>query len=564
MISFAILHLLITPVYCWTFLWTLGYHGVFAVILCNLFIAAWTSLWDLFNLWTSDYHYVINFATWINIGNNNVINFAISGTFVSTALLVIMTCGSFVVLNFVYIEMWDDKEGANFAILLTLFLGFMGILVASSNLFMFYLGWEGIGLVSLFLINFWSERARAIKATLKVYTINKIGDFFIFSGICLLFVNLGQTDIIFLNTISPLINNYYLWVGNTQYNLIEIVALLFVIGGGVKSAQLGFHIWLLEAMEAPLGASALMHSSTLVVAGIILVYKLAPMIAFAYMAHYVLIIWGSWTALFAAFTACFQFELKIILAYSTISSMGFMYCLLGLHAYSVMLNYLIIHAFIKIFLFLIIGAIMLHCNGCQDIRWMGGLLHYIPHLYIFYFIGSCGLAGLPYWSGYYCKSATWFSAINNNYMIIALNFILLITTLCTYIYLLRLGTLVFLGTKNGHRSIYRRRFSALSSTGLFIILSIIVGYTGIVWTHMCDTLISATQVDITNLYQQTYQYITTNYYSGWWLLTFIYITSYLVLLTLYLLNINNNINFLYYLYYYFIFSCGTLFIYICL
>lgn len=458
-----------------------------------------------------------------------------------------MTCGSFIVLNFVYVEMWDDKEGANFAILLTLFLGFMGILVSSANLFVFYLGWEGIGLVSLFLINFWSERARAIKATLKVYTINKVGDFFIFSGICLLFVNLGQVDINFLNAISPVINNYYILIGANNYNLLEVVALLLVIGGGVKSAQLGFHIWLLEAMEAPLGASALMHSSTLVVAGIILVYKLSPLLAYTIYAHSLLIIWGSWTAFFAAFVACFQFELKIILAYSTISSMGFMYCLLGLHAYNVMLNYLIIHAFIKIFLFLVIGAIMLHCNGCQDIRWMGGLLTYIPHLYILYFIGSCGLAGLPYWSGYYCKSATWFIALNNNYSIIALNLILLGTTLCTYIYLIRMGILVFSGTKNGHRTIYRTRYAALSSTLLFCILGTIVAYTGIIWTHMCDTILSATQFDIISLYHHTYQLLAQNYLS-WWLLTAIYLTSLFTLLTISLTHLAKNYNFFYSLY----------------
>ncbi len=475
-----------------------------------------------------------------------------------------MTCGSFIVLSFVYVEMWDDKEGANFAILLVLFLGFMGILVASANLFVFYLGWEGIGLTSLFLISFWSERARAIKATLKVYTINKVGDFLILSGICLLFAHLGNTDIIFLNTMSPLLNNYYIFLGNVPFSIIELTATLFVVGGGVKSSQFGFHIWLLEAMEAPLGASALMHSSTLVVAGIILVYKLATLIGYSLIAHWILIFWGSWTALFSAYVACFQYELKIILAYSTISSMGFLYCLLGLSAYNVMLNYLIIHAFIKIFLFLTVGAIMLHCGGCQDIRWMGGLLHYIPNLYIYFVLGSCGLAGLPYWSGYYCKSATWFIATNTNSLIFIINIVLLLTTLCTYIYLARTCYIVFLGLKNGHRSIYRLRYQSPLTNITFFILSLVVAYTGIIWTHMCETTLDATNININFLYSIDHQLHNTSLFFAWWELSLVYTTILVIIYYISLLQLNKMFTF-WYSYYILNFCIWIwLFSYICL
>ena len=277
--------------------------------------------------------YTATIAVWIEFGNCDLIYYAITSNFIASLVLVIMTCGAFIVLVFVYVEMWDDKEGANFAILLVLFLGFMGILAASANLFMLYLGWEGIGLTSLFLISFWSERARAIKATLKVYTINKIGDFLILISISALYVHSGLTNFDVINLMAPLLDNYNVYLGQAPISLVELAATLFVVGGGVKSAQFGFHIWLLEAMEAPLGASALMHSSTLVIAGVVLNYKLAGFIEYSLLATHILILWGSWTTLFAAFIACFQFELKIIMAYSTISSMGFLYCLLGLHAY---------------------------------------------------------------------------------------------------------------------------------------------------------------------------------------------------------------------------------------
>lgn len=475
-----------------------------------------------------------------------------------------MTGGSFIVLSFVYVEMWDDKEGANFAILLVLFLAFMGVLVSSANLFIFYLGWEGIGLTSLFLINFWSERARAVKATLKVYIINKVGDFLILTGLCLLFLNLGTTDFIFLNNFAVLLNNFEISIGTAAINILELTALLFVIGGGVKSAQFGFHIWLLEAMEAPLGASALMHSSTLVVAGVILVYKLSGLIGFTTLALKWLIIWGSWTALFAAAIACFQYELKIILAYSTISSMGFLYCLLGLQAHTVMLNYLIIHAFIKIFLFLVVGAIMLHCSGCQDIRWMGGLLHYVPHLYIYFIIGSCGLAGLPYCSGYYCKSGTWFILSSvNNYAPVT-NIIILFTTLLTYIYLTRVTFIVFFGPKNGHRHIYRLRHQSPLSVVSFFVLASVVAYTGTIWTTFCETNLEA----ITSYFYASY-YLpllthVTSFFTPWWQLTAIYVTSLCVFFLIFLRNLNALYNFfLYYFLYYLAFFCAILF-YVCL
>lgn len=508
MLSYVIMQLFVTPIYCWFFLWQLGYHGVFLVILINLIISANASLWDLYQNWAFDTEFTLTPAVWIEFGNCDIIPYAISSTFIANLILVIMTTGAFIVLIFVYVEMWDDKEGANFAILLVLFLGFMGVLAASANLFVFYLGWEGIGLTSLFLISFWSERARAIKATLKVYTINKFGDYMILVGISLLFIHVGATNFDALNFLAPLIDNYNILVGNGQVSIVELCATLFVVGGGVKSAQFGFHIWLLEAMEAPLGASALMHSSTLVIAGVVLVYKMAGLVEQSLIATNILILWGSWTTFFAAFVACFQFELKIIMAYSTISSMGFLYCLLGLHAYATMLNYLVIHAFIKIFFFLIMGAIMLHCNGCQDIRWMGGLMHYIPTLYVFYILGSISLAGLPYWSGYYCKSAAWFITATHNSYIAAAQIILLLTTLCTYIYLLRAGYLIFFGPKNGHRSIYRMRYQSPLVTAAFWILSIAAAYSGALWTHMCNTTLEATQTTLLATYETCAQLIS--------------------------------------------------------
>mmetsp|Transcript_30332 Transcript_30332/g.29984 ORF Transcript_30332/g.29984 Transcript_30332/m.29984 type:complete len:160 (-) Transcript_30332:72-551(-) len=156
-------------------------------------------------------------------------------------------------------------------------------------------------------------------------------------------------------------------------------------------------------MEAPLGASALMHSSTLVIAGLVLCFKLSVLIELSVISQVIMLLMGAFSSLYASFIAIFQFELKVIMAYSTISNMGYMFILFSIAAYKEVLIVMILHAYIKIYLFLVVGAIMLHCNGMQDLRFMGGLFSYIPALWVSYFIASLGLSGLPFLSGYYYK-----------------------------------------------------------------------------------------------------------------------------------------------------------------
>ena len=337
--------------YSWITFGALGYHGVFFSIIFFLWLIVYWSYWELYNLWIWDMTYTIDLYNWIELGNHIIINVTMTGDLISILLLCIMTAGSGIVVMFVYIEMWDDKEGIIFILLLMLFLIFMSILVGSSNLIVFYIGWEGIGLTSLFLINFWSERIRSNRAVVKVFFINKIGDLLLFLGIVILLSNFGCIDFRFIEASIFIWNNKYLTCCGYSLLLLDVVIMFFVLSSGVKSVQFGFHIWLLEAMEAPLGASALMHSSTLVVAGIILLIKIYIILDYSWFARSFMIIWGSWTAFFGAFIACWQYELKVILAYSTISSMGFIYLLLGLGSLREAITYLILHAFAKIFFF---------------------------------------------------------------------------------------------------------------------------------------------------------------------------------------------------------------------
>ena len=168
---------------------------------------------------------------------------------------------------------------------------------------------------------------------------------------------------------------------------------------------------------------------------------------------------------------------------------------------------------------------MLHCNGCQDIRWMGGLLHYIPGLYVFYVTGSLSLAGLPYWSGYYCKSAAWFAATTTNDMVAALQLILLGTTALTYVYLLRAGYLIFFGPKNGHRSIYRVRYQSLMSTAALWLLGIWAAYSGALWSHMCATTLMATHQTLLAVYSVSAQLTHAIAPLAWQHLSLVYVCS---------------------------------------
>ena len=524
--------------YLWIFPSVFGYHGIFSLILYILWFVLYKSCWDLYNCWIYNYNYSGVLFNWVELGNNIFVNIGYEIDLLSTLVIIIMSGGSFIIVFVVYIEMWDDKEGFSFVILLIFFLVYMGVLVVSSNLLVFYLGWEGIGLISLFLVSFWTERVRSLKATFKVFYVNKIGDCLLLIVLCIIVGKFGSIDFSFLRGWSIIIMNKYILVGAIKFELIHILSVILVVGGGVKSSQFGFHIWLLEAMEAPLGASALMHSSTLVIAGVLLVYKMYILIELSWVAMGILIIWGSWTALFAASVACLQFELKVILAYSTISSMGFLYMLLGLGAIHEMILYLVLHALIKIFLFLIIGLVMVYCNGVQDIRWIGEIFEYMGWGFILYFWGAIGLGGLPYWSGYYCKSQLWIYISSHYYIISGCHLCIVLTNLCTYIYLIRVGILVFSSCKRGHRSIYRKIRISSSIILLLGILLFVMLYCSIVSLEISIENYQGVFVSWVYYLQFLYfEFQISNYYS-WIIMGCMYGLN--MLLLLYLIYIWHN------------------------
>jgi len=409
----------------------------------------------------------------------------------------------------------------------------------AGNIIVFYLGWEGIALTSLFLVNFWSERVRSIKAAFKVFFINKVGDFFFLILITLLIGSIGDANFDVINSNMYLYLNYYFRLGSFEVPFVELLGIILVFASCVKSAQIGFHIWLLEAMEAPLGASALMHSSTLVVAGLVLVFKLNTILELSAYCQILMYSLGVMSATLGSFIACFQYELKVIMAYSTISNMGYLFTLCAVGCYDALIFVMVVHAYIKIFLFLVVGGIILHCNGTQDIRWMGGLLLYIPSLFVAYVAGGICLVGLPYWSGYYCKFYILKSVFTNSILLNGGNYILLLSYVLTFFYVFRLGYLVFLNSKNGHRKIYRVKPTSLLYIYDLVCLGFIILFTASVWINLVDTNYNfwGSGLIINSLNKISIFYFELTYTSLYlWLLTYFIIS---ILLFMWFVIINN-------------------------
>lgn len=545
MILYSLVYLTVNYIYIFININSLGYLGVFYLTIINLFYCSLLIFWKIYVLWLYNYSEEFIIINWVDLSNNINIFWGIKENTVNNIFAFIMIFGATIVSTFVFFEMNNDKEGQNFIIVLGYFIIFMLIVIGSNNLIFFYLGWEGISLTSYFLINFWSERVRSLKAVIKIFIISKIGDFFIIIFICLTIKLYGTLNFDELQSIYLFTFNNKFILGSLKLSTNELLGIILLFGTCVKSAQYGFHIWLLEAMEAPLGASALMHSSTLVIAGVILLYKLSFIIEGSTYAQLLMYFMGLMSATMGSIIACFQFELKVILAYSTISNMGYIFILFSVGAYYEMLIILILHAFIKIYMFLVIGGIIYQNNGSQDLRWMGNLLMYNPFLWVSYVIGGTCLIGLPYFSGYYYKFYLLNTLLNSNSFLKGGEFFLLISYFFTIFYVTRMGYLIFLTNKNGHKNIYKNKKNSIFYIISLLILSFFIIFFHFFWINLLTINILNINGSILFNSNQSYLYILNelSYFSSYlWIVIYLTIFFFFFLITI--INLNWNWNFL--------------------
>jgi len=317
----------------------------------------------------------------------------------SVVMVAMVTCISTLIHLYSVGYMSYDPTTPRFFAYLSLFTFMMLMLVTADNLVQLFFGWEGVGLASYLLIGYWYEKESACAAAMKAFIVNRVGDLFFMLGLCLTFWVFGSIE---FSEIFGAIDQHKdaRFAGLPAY---EVICILLFLGACGKSAQLGLHTWLPDAMEGPTPVSALIHAATMVTAGVFLVARMSPVFEYAPTALAIVTVVGASTALFAATIGCVQNDIKRIIAYSTCSQLGYMFFAAGVGAYQGAVFHLFTHAFFKALLFLSAGAVIHAMSEEQDIRKMGGIWKKIPVTYAVMWIGSLALAGVPYFAGYYSK-----------------------------------------------------------------------------------------------------------------------------------------------------------------
>jgi NADH-quinone oxidoreductase subunit L len=355
---------------------------------------------------------IVHLATWIAAGGVDV-EWSLRLDTLSGVMILVVTIVSAMVHVYSIGYMAHDRGIARFMAYLSLFTFFMLALVTANDFVQLFFGWEGVGLCSYLLIGFWYDRESANEAAIKAFIVNRVGDFGFALGIFAVFVIFGSLDF------STVFGKAPGAVGTTmdflgwQVPSLTLACILLFVGAMGKSAQIGLHTWLPDAMEGPTPVSALIHAATMVTAGVFMVARLSPMFEYAPGALAFVGIIGGTTAIFAASVGMAQNDIKRVIAYSTCSQLGYMFFAAGVSAYGAAMFHLFTHAFFKALLFLGAGSVIHAMSAEQDMRRMGGLWNKIPMTYAVMWIGSLSLAGIPFFAGFFSKdtilAASWAS-----------------------------------------------------------------------------------------------------------------------------------------------------------
>ena len=321
-------------------------------------------------------------------------------------MMVVVTFVSLMVHVYTIGYMEEDDGYQRFFAYISLFTFSMLMLVMSNNLLQLFFGWEAVGLVSYLLIGFWYTKPSAIYANLKAFMVNRVGDFGFVLGIGLLVAWTGSLDYAEIFAAAPNLEKVTIQlIGDTPWSLITVTCICLFVGAMGKSAQFPLHVWLPDSMEGPTPISALIHAATMVTAGIFMVSRMSPLYEMSEVALSFVMIIGAITAFFMGLMGIIQNDIKRVVAYSTLSQLGYMTVALGASAYSVAVFHLMTHAFFKALLFLGAGSVIIGMHHDQDIRHMGGLRKYMPITWITSLIGSLALVGMPFFSGFYSKES---------------------------------------------------------------------------------------------------------------------------------------------------------------
>jgi len=344
-----------------------------------------------------------NIYEWMRFGDELVMTIGFLIDPLSAMMMVVVTFVSLMVHIYTIGYMKDDEGYNRFFSYISLFTFAMLMLVMSNNFLQLFFGWEAVGLVSYMLIGFWYTKPTAIFANMKAFLVNRVGDFGFIMGIGLIFASTGTLD--YENAFGQAQNIAAQTLPGTNWELMTVACICLFIGAMGKSAQFPLHVWLPDSMEGPTPISALIHAATMVTAGIFMVSRMSPFFELSDTALSFILIIGSITALFMGFLGIVQTDIKRVVAYSTLSQLGYMTVALGVSAYPVAVFHLMTHAFFKALLFLGAGSVIMGMHHDQDMRNMGGLRKYMPITWITSLIGSLALIGTPFFSGFYSKDS---------------------------------------------------------------------------------------------------------------------------------------------------------------
>lgn len=341
---------------------------------------------------------IIEVAPWLCIGQLRTA-WSVRVDTVSTLMFSLVTLISCLIYIYSATYMKQDKGRVRFIAYLSLFTFFMLVLVGANDLLQLFVGWEGVGIASYLLIGFWFHKPVANTAAIKAFLVNRIGDFALIIGLAGIFYLCGSLEYEAIFAAAPHAQTILFTIGDMEINALSVVMFLLVCGAMGKSAQFGLHVWLPDAMEGPTPVSALLHSATMVTAGVFLLLRLSPMLQLTEGVLMFIIVIGTLTALFAGSVALTQNDIKRVIAYSTCSQLGFMFVAVGVSAYAAAFFHLTTHAFFKSLLFLGSGSVIHAMAKEQDIQKMGGLRKPMGQTYWLMLIGTLSLVGTPYFSG---------------------------------------------------------------------------------------------------------------------------------------------------------------------
>lgn len=424
----------------------------------------------------------IHLWTWMDTGLLTV-NFGLMFDSITSVMLIVVTTVSSLVHLYSTGYMAGDPHVPRFMSYLSLFTFFMLILVTADNLVQLFIGWEGVGLCSYLLINFWYTRIQANKSAIKAMVINRIGDVGLALAMFVCYDVFKSLDFATIFPLVPTMIDAKFYLLGFDFNGITTIAILLFIGAVGKSAQLGLHGWLPDAMEGPTPVSALIHAATMVTAGVFLIIRCSPLIEYSNDALAIITIIGACTAFFAATIGLVQNDIKKVIAYSTCSQLGYMVFACGLSNYSVGLFHLMNHAFFKALLFLSAGCVIHAMADQQDMRRLGGLVKSIPFTYSMMLIGSLSLMGFPFLTGFYSKDAI-LELAYGSYSCHATfaHWLGTISAFFTAFYSIRLLYLTFITDTNANKIAFKGSHESPASMSVpLLILSfgaIFVGYIG--------------------------------------------------------------------------------------